>query len=254
MKRFFMKRIILLILMGCVLAGVPASASDTTSAVKQFMQRVQQAYKSASYLSFHVVYRYANKNQPNNYIDSMSGEVALDKNRMRFTLEEVETVTNDKYTIQVMNDEKLIYLSIPKQSQLTDPVAMLDSALAHFNGIHTQITHEKGIATLQLLFPPGQSYKTITMIINESTGYFQKVMYELYTEGLVEKDQLIERENNGTYQSEGRVEVVFSQYRQGQFTDAMFSEERFFTRLGQGKYEPSEQFKNYQIFLASPTL
>ncbi|THU39412.1 hypothetical protein FAM09_12975 [Niastella caeni] len=249
-----MKRIFLLVIMGCTLVSIPASASDTTSAVKQLMLKVQQSYKSAAYLSFHVLYRYANKNQPDKYIDTMSGEVALDKNRMRFSLQDVETITNDKYTIQVMKDEKLIYLSTPRSAQVTDPVAILDSLLAKLNGVSVQVTHKKDIATLNVNFPPGQTYKNITMVINESTGYFQKVVYELSTEGLVEKDQLMEQGNNGEYQSEGRIEIVFSQYRKGQFTDALFNEARYFTRLGQGKYEPSEQYKDYQIFLASPKL
>jgi len=249
-----MKNIFLMMLMGGLLIHASASATDTTGTVKQFMEKTQQAYRSAAYLSFHVLYQYANKNQPDNYIDTMSGEVAIDKNRMRFLLEEMETVTNDKYTIQVIKDEKLIYLSTPRPAQLTDPVSMLDSVLLHLNGVQAQVTRNKGIATLNIIFPPGQTYKTMTMTINESTGYFQKVVYELYTGGLVEKDQIMQPGNSGQYQSEGRIEIVFSQYRQRQFTDALFDEGRYFTRLAQGKYEPSEQYKDYRIFLASSKL
>ncbi|MBO9204513.1 MULTISPECIES: LolA family protein [Niastella] len=249
-----MKRIILLVFAGCLLATIPAVASDTTSVVKQFMQKVQQAYRSANYLSFHLVYRYANSDQPTNYIDTMSGEVALNKNQMRFLIEGVETITNDKYTIQVNNGEKLIYLSTPRSMQMTDPVAMLDSTLAHFDGIRTQVIRNKGIVTLDVVFPPGKSYKHVTMTVDEKTGYFQKISYDLYTERLVEKDQLMQNGKGGPYQTEGRIEIVFNQYRQGQFTDELFSEARYFTRLGQGKYAPTETYKDYQIFLASPKL
>ncbi|WP_207513813.1 hypothetical protein [Longitalea luteola] len=249
-----MRKIILCMLTGCLLIQVSATAADSTGAVKQFMQRVQQAYRSASYLSFHVHYRYANQNQPENYIDTMSGEVAMDKNRMRYLIEDIETVTNDKYTIQVIKDQKLIYLSMPRPAQLPDPVAMLDTVLARLDGIRTQITRDKGIATLQINFPPGQTYKNITMSVNEATGYFQKIVYELYTEGFVEKDQLKQPGNNGSYQAEGRIEILFTGYRQGQFTDKLFSEDQYFTRLGQGTYEPSEKYKDYQLFLASPKL
>ena len=249
-----MRKIILLMITACLLLQVSVTAADTTSSVKQFMYRVQQAYKSASFLSFHVAYRYANKNQPGNYIDTMSGEVAMDKNRMRFQIEDIETVTNDKYTIQVMKDQKLIYLSVPRSAQMPDPVATIDSVLAHFDGIQTQITRSKGIATLQMSFPPGQTYKNITMTVNEATGYFQKIVYEIYTEGFVEKDQLMQPGNNGSYQPEGSIEIVFSNYRKGQFNEAMFSEDRYFTRVAKGQYEPVEQYKDYQIFLSSPKL
>jgi hypothetical protein len=218
------------------------------------MQKVQQAYKSASYLSFHVVYRYANKDNPQQYIDTMSGEVALDKNHMRFTIENMETITNDTYTIQVDNDEKLIYVSSPQSAQMADPVAMLDSALARFEGIRAGVTYNKGMATLTLSFPPGQTYKNVIMVINEKTGFFQQVLYELRTDELVEKDQLMGQGGSGPYQNEGRIEILFSDYRQGRFTDELFNEERYINRLAKGQYQPAEKYKDYQVFLASPKL
>jgi hypothetical protein len=248
-----MKKIFIPLLAVCFVSTA-AVAADSANAVKQFMQQVQQAYKSASYLSFHVLYRYANKSQPENYIDTMSGEVAMDKNHMRFIIEDVETITNDRYTIQVNKNEKLIYLTTPQPAQMVDPVAVLDSALKHYNGITARIIRTGGVATLNIAFPPGLPYKNVTMTINEHTGFFQKVLYEMYTEGLVGKDQLMQSGGGGPYQSEGRIEIVFSQYRQGQFTDGLFSEDRYFTRLGKGKYETTEKYKDYQIFLASSKL
>lgn len=254
MKKWFnMKNIFVLVCCVCFVTTASVAA-DSTNAVKQFMQQVQQAYKNASYLSFHVLYRYANKSEPGNYIDTMSGEVAMDKNHMRLMIEDVETITNDRYTIQVNKNEKLIYLSTPQPAQIVDPVAVLDSALKHYDGVTTRVTRAGGMATLNISFPPGLAYKNVTMTINEHTGFFQKVLYEMYTEGLVEKDQLMQPGGGGPYQTEGRVEIVFSQYRQGQFTDGLFSEDRYFTRLGQGKYQPTELYKDYQIFLASSKL
>lgn len=249
-----MNRFLLLITSACLLGVLPSRAADSTNAVKQYIQKVQQAYKSASYLSFHVVYRYANKDKPQQYIDTMSGEVAIDKNHMRFVIEHMETVTNDTYTLQIDNDEKLIYLSTPQPSQMIDPVAMLDSALARFEGIRTGVAYNKGMATLTLSFPPGQTYKKVVMVINEKTGYFEKVVYELYTDGLVEKDQLMGQGGNGVYQNEGSIEILFSDYRQGRFTDELFDESQYINRLAKGKYQPAEKFKDYQVFLASPKL
>jgi hypothetical protein len=249
-----MKSIFLQVLAGCLFISLSASATDSTGSVKQFMLKVQQAYKSASYLSFHVVYRYANKDKPQQYIDTMSGEVAIDKNHMRFTIEHMETVTNDTYTLQIDNDEKLISVSTPQPAQMIDPVAMLDSALARFEGIHAGVTNIKGMATLTLSFPPGQTYKNVVMVINEKTGYFEKVVYELYTDGLVEKDQLIGQGGNGPYQNEGSIEILFSEYRQGRFTDELFNEQRYINRFAKGQYQPAEKYKDYQVFLASPKL
>ncbi len=248
MKNIF----VLLLLVGFVTNK--SVAADSTQAVKQFMQQVQQAYRLANFLSFHVEYRYANKDQPSNYIDTMSGEVAMNNNHLRFLLEDVETVTNDQYTIQVHKNEKLIYVTTPQRSQLTDPVAALDSALSHLDGLVARVTRTGKVATLNIAFPPGQAYKKVTMVIDEHTGYLQNVVYEMYTNGLVEKDQLMDGGSGGPYQSEGRIEIVFSQYRQGQFTEDLFNNEQYFTRLGQGKYQPTEKYKDYQVFLASPKL
>jgi hypothetical protein len=255
MKLFYMRRIVLLVFAGCLLISVPAAASDTTNAVKQFMEKAQLAYRSAAYLSFNVLYRYANNNQPNNYIDTMSGEVAIDKNRSRFVIDNIETVNNDKYSIKVMEEEKLIYLSAASSASVVmDPVHIMDTVLAHLKGVQMKIERGKGDNTLHIVFPPGQQYKSISMTINESTGYFQKVVYELYTEGLVAQDQMVQPGNTGQYQAEGRVEVLFSNYRRGQFDDSLFDESLYFIRLGKGNYQPSEKYKDYQIFLASTTL
>jgi hypothetical protein len=92
------------------------------------------------------------------------------------------------------------------------------------------------------------------MVINEKTGFFQQVVYELHTDDLVEKDQLMSQAGGGPYQSEGRIEILFSDYRQGRFTDELFNEERYINRLAKGQYQPAEKYKDYQVFLASPKL
>jgi hypothetical protein len=243
-----------ILLAGSLLQGGSALATDTTATVKYFMEKVQQAYKKTPYLSFNLLYRYANKNEPGKYIDTISGEVAMDKNRMRCVLDNIETVCTGNHTIRVVNEEKLIYVSTQAPVAMTDPVQMIDSVLQHFSGVHTQMARNKGLATLTILFPPQQQYKAISMTIDESTGFFQKVVYELYTEGLVEPDQVDQPGKPGIYQPEGIIEVLFSRYRKGQFNDSLFDENRFFTRLGKGNYEPSEKYKDYQVFLASPNL
>jgi len=92
------------------------------------------------------------------------------------------------------------------------------------------------------------------MTVNEATGYFEKVVYELNTAGLLFEDQVAQAEKPNGYQTEGLIEVLFSNYRHGQFTDALFDEGAFFTRRGKGDYQPTEQYKDYQIFLASSNL
>jgi hypothetical protein len=255
-----MKQLSLLILtIGILMAGTPAKATpvsvDTTgSQVTQFLQKVQQAYKNAPYLSFNLLYRYANKSQPDNYLETMSGEIAMDKNRVRLVMDEVESITTARFTIQVMKADKLIYLSTPKPAQSTDPLHMVDTILSHMEGVRTELIHDKGLARLNIYFPSDAPYRSIAITINESTGYFEKVIYELSTDGLVFEDQVAQPGKPEGYQPEGIIEVLFSNYRQGQFTDSLFDEGVYFTRRGKGDYQPTEQYKDYQIFLASSNL
>jgi hypothetical protein len=153
-----------------------------------------------------------------------------------------------------MEEDKLIYLSIPKPAGSIDPLHMLDTVLTHMNGVQTQIVRNRGKATLSISFPPGQMYKTISMTINEATGFFEKVAYELFTDELLSEDQIAQAGKPARYQREGRIEILFSNYRQGRFNDSVFNEGIYFTRLGKGNYEPTEQYRDYQIFLASSNL
>lgn len=237
-----------------VLMMLAANTYAQEMTVRQFMQKAQQAYRQANRLSFQVQYRYANKSQPGNYIDSLSGEIMIDQNRVRSVIDDVETITTANYTIRVVKEEKLIYLAKAIQTPMADPLSLLDTALAHLNGIQTNIVRNNKQVILHLRFPPGQSYKNISMTMDESTGYFQKVVYELYTAGLVEQDQIDQPGQPGPYQEEGQVEMVFSRYRQGAFNESLFNEAQYFTKLGTGQYEPSELYKDYRIFLASSGL
>ncbi|OQP47878.1 hypothetical protein A4H97_30680 [Niastella yeongjuensis] len=242
-----------------LMAGAPAEAApisvDTTgSRVTGFLQKVQQAYKNASYLSVNLLYRYANKNQPDKNVETMSGELAMDRNRVRLVMDEVESITTEKYTIQVIKADKLIYLSTPKPAQSTDPISMVDTILSHMEGVRTELVRNNGLARLNIYFPSGMQYRSIAMTINESTGYFEKVRYELNTEGLLTEDQIARTGKPGDYQPEGIIEVLFSNYRQGQFTDSIFDEGIYFTRRGKGDYQPTEQYKDYQVYLASSNL
>src|SRR5438046_257563 len=181
---------VLLIAITMGITHYQAYAQSDTATVKHFMQKVQHAYAQASYLGFKVLYRYANQNQPGNYMDSLQGEMAMDKNRMRFVIDNVETITARNYTIRVMKEEKLIYLSKAAQTPMADPVNMLDSALAHIQGVTTELTHNGKSSTLNIHFPPGQIYKNISMTIDESTGFLQRTVYDLYTESFVGTDQI----------------------------------------------------------------
>jgi hypothetical protein len=246
---------VVLILMGVSTQRASARAiRDSSADIRALLGKVQQAYHSNSYLSFRIKYLYANEGQPgSSNMDSLAGEVEMHKNRCRFVIDGTETVLTDKYAIQVMNEDKAIYLSAIQHTGLSNPVAMLDSVFAHIQGIHIDLQHQGLSEMLTLRFPPGSAYSLIRMQVDARTGYFQKISYSLYTVGLV-GEELIDRPGHpGPYQSRGQVTVVFSQYEHGRFDDSLFREENFFSKTA-GRFEPARRYNDYHIFLASSNL
>ncbi|WP_431212109.1 hypothetical protein ACQ86N_41185 [Puia sp. P3] len=89
--------------------------------VGAFVQKIQHAYEQARYLGFNIGYYYSNADKPNSILDSLSGQVQMDKGRSRLMMQGTETVVNDKYSIQVNEDEKTIYLAAAHRANTGNP-------------------------------------------------------------------------------------------------------------------------------------
>jgi hypothetical protein len=244
------------LLLTCWLAVAGASqalAQDDPGMIRALLEKMRKAYRNASHLGFRVQYLYANAGQPGHHLDSLSGEVEIDKDRSRFVIDGTETLVNSRYTIHVIRMNKMIYLSKPGHSGLMDPVGLLDSVLAHQEGMKAGLEKTDAYQTLVVTFPPGQPYTQVRMTIDNRTGLLAKLEYALHT-GAVVGQQMIERPGHpGLYQPEGRVEVIFSHYQKGGFGDELFDEGNYFTRTGD-RYTPVGSYKEYHIFLASSHL
>ena len=228
-------------------------AQEGQGRIKALLLKMQQAYQQASYLDFRLTYYYANQGLPDQPLDSLLGHVQMDKGRCRLVIDNTEMLVTDKYTIQVLRQEKMIYLSKPAHSGLIDPVGMLDSVLAYMNGIQTDIKHKEGAETLTIHFPPGQQYTNITMTMDEKTGFLQHVTYHLQAAKLVGQEMIDRPGHPGLYKPEGQVDVFFTGYRSGGFGETIFDENKFVRKV-EDKFEPSERFKDYHILLASTNL
>jgi hypothetical protein len=252
-----MKHIILsnLLLTVLLLIGISknAGAQKEQAKIKSLLVKMQHAYQQASYLEFRVAYYYANQKQPGLHMDSLFGKVQMDKNRCRFAIDNTETVVTEKYTIQVMKQEKQIYLSNSRRSGMMDPVGITDSILAHMEGVEASVEKNGSSELLTMSFPPGKMYTRITMTLDSRTGFLQKVTYDLHTAPLVGQEMIDKPGHPGPYQSEGQVDVVFSGYRNGSFGDAAFDEKKFFNHV-ENRFEPAGSYKDYHIFLASSNL
>ena len=246
-------QVILCLLLALAPAAIPLAAQENTTAVKPFLEKLQQAYRNASRLGFHVRYRYANARQPGKYIDSLAGEIQLDKNRSRFVIDGTETVVTDKYSINILNDSKVIYLSTAKGPSMMDPAGLLDSVMVHLKGIEIARATRDGLDWLTIDFPPGQVYTRIRMGIDVQSGYIRQMSYDVHTAGWLDQDQIDKPGHPAPYQAEGHVDIAFSHYQQGSFSDTLFNEGNFFYKTD-GRYIPAGKYKDYNIFLASSNL
>lgn len=237
------------------LAAIAALAGGGVDSValKAFVSKIQKAYTTAHFMDFRVRYYYANADQPQVHLDSLAGEIQLEKENSRSVLDGVETVMTGRYAIQINAGERSIIVAARRKDG-ANPVGMVDSVLAHIGGVQATVTKQSRVEVLTLDFPPDQAYSRITIQIDAKTGLLQKVSYALNTSKLVSPEMLGTPGNSSPYQSRGNMEIVFSDYRQGKFDDNLFREENFITRIGPGQFEPAGRYKDYHIYLASSNL
>jgi len=236
------------------LTSVPMGrASAQQAEARDFLLKAQQAYREAAYLGYRVKYLYTNAGGAATAIDSLAGEMQMDKGRCRLLIDGTETVVTGKYVIQVMEEDKAIYLSAAGKATPMDPTQLLDTVFKQLSGMQAVISSEGRWKVLSLRFPPGRMYTYIRMVMDSVTGYFQRMSYGIHTAGLVEQDQIDRPGHPAPYGKEGQIDMFFSNYEHGRFGNGLFDEKNFFTRVS-GRIEPAGRYRDYHIFLASSNL
>lgn len=244
---------IFLLMLSFMIVSQSIRAQNDAATARTFLARAQKAYQGAAYLGFRVKYVYTNAGTGAKPMDSLSGEMQMDKGRCRMLIDGTETVVTGKFMIQVMENDKAIYLSSAGRSLLLDPTQLLDTIFRQMKGIQATLTADGNLQVLTLRFPPQATYTTIRMTMDGATGYFRQIIYGVRTAGFVSQDQINGPGHAGPYEQEGQVAMLFSDYEKGRFDDSLFDENKFFTHAA-GKYEPAGAYKDYHIFLASANL
>lgn len=247
------KYLAIVFLASMVMATRPLHAQDSAGIIKSWMQKLQARYHDAGYLGFHIKYLYTNAGAAAAPLDSLMGEVEMNGSQCRLVIDSTETVVTDKYTIQVRPDDKMIVLSGTRPAGNLDPIGLMDSLLAHTGNVQSRILHQPGQDILAISFPPGKEYSSVRIVTDARTGYLQRITYTLQTAGWVGQEMISSPGHPAPYKPEGKIDIVFSQYRRGQFNQALFNEGNYFNKID-GRYEAAARYKDYQVFLASSNL
>ena len=252
-KRAGWQAFILLLWSGTGLYAQDSLSRQQEDKIRAVLEKVQQTYQHAAYLGFRLRYVYANEGAKADAVDSLNGEVEMDKNRCRFVIAGTETLMTPKYIVQVMPEEKSIYVSGARPRFSDNPVTIADSILSSLKVLRGEFRQEEGMDIITLHFPAGQTYSGMRLKVDDRTGYFSEIRYSVHTQGLVSADQIDQPGHPAVYQPEGHVDIYFSHYEQGKFGDGLFDEGNYFTKTA-GRFMPSVRFSTYHIYPASSNL
>lgn len=225
---------------------------DDREKAEKLVAAAQKKYAAGSWLQFEVQYLYTNESTPRKILDSTGGRLILNGSNYWYNIQNTITVKTDHYSIMVFPDDKLI--SIAKSAAQPSPlgaISQMDSMWQKIRGLQVTVTETNAGAVVDMHMPPGQSYKSITLLFDKQSGLLANLVYVLGTDNLVDPT---ERKAKGreAYEPYARVETRFIP-RNDSLDKTVLDESRYFTRNG-NDIQPSAAYADYKIFRASLNL
>lgn len=254
MKRYFQNLFLLSLF---VSASNTLSAQTVNPQVQETLSvfdALQKAYTSVPSLSFNVRYVYTEETKPDVVLDSMKGIFQMSHGDYRFVLDSTETIHNEKYTIVLFKEDRMLYLTKSSDGLSTNPVQQIADFLKNNTGLSTSTSNTAQFKTLRITYPPGMAYKQIDLLIDTTTGFLAKAVYVVQTKLLMESDPTADPSANvEQHDPYARVEADFQQYSTDTIDMGLFDNDRFFVRDGKN-FTPTATYKDYKIFLGSSNL
>jgi hypothetical protein len=218
------------------------------------LENLMNKYHNTDYLSFDQEYTYMEDSKPNLVLDSMRGNVQMNKGNYHLILGNTETIHNDRYNVILFKDDSLIYISKPSVGKImANPIGILDSMLIKEKSIDISVVQKRKLEIVVLNFPDGMGYKTAEFIVDEKTGYLLHVKYRVNALQMLDPASKIAAANTSLANEWGTVQSRYYKYAKGTFDDNEFDEKKYFIKDGT-EFKPTGTYKQYKIFLASPGL
>lgn len=240
----------------CLLTGIVAAAQETNDIDKarKFLYEVMQRYRDSSSLAFDLSYRYAMKDDPGKFLDSLSGRFMMHGNKYWYKLDNTEVASNGEFVVMLFEDDYLMYLAKPeKQLFAAGPVPITDSMIekAGFDEVQLSDDRASGFRMLKLSAPEGSTYRSISFFIGIRSGLIEKAIYEVTADQLY--DESVRSRIEDGKEKIATIEVTFSNYERKRIEDSTFDMGHYFSRQD-GQWVTSPRYSNYKIFIGTPNL
>lgn len=213
--------------------------------------KISKTYRFASYLSFDLKYLYSRESTPTVIEDSSMISYKMHGHKYQGSMDSVVFMQNDSIKVSVYKLEQIMTLGLASfEQEMSLPLAQWDSFFVTNNFTYSigadagykKITVDYSSLSQNPLKKFEMWYDTVTFRIN-------RVKYKM--------DEAASGEN---WVEEGAlsgsliiVDILFSNYQTGMFTDAVFSPGNYYTRT-EGNYVPVSPYTGYEVFVTSPGL
>jgi hypothetical protein len=235
---------ILIILTGLSCFG----QTDLRAQAVQRLQNLAAVYRKADHLSFNITYRYSSELKPASYLDSLTGSFKLNGTSFWYGIDNAEFLGNESINLAVFNQDQVIYVngnSVVKQS--ANPLAIIDSVLLNNQYNSAIITSAGGTDHLIINFQPGFQFKKVEYFIDVKSGMIQRMI------GIIKSQEMYDPEVQPLFnksQAFGILDIVFTNYQTGSFTDQALNPARYFTRTN-NVYQGVGNYSTYKIYNGS---
>jgi hypothetical protein len=231
--------------------GYAQTAANKDSALALFKEMIN-TYRRAGYLSFQLEYTYKNAANPEVVLDSINGQVKMNKDNYHLLLGNTETIHNDKYNVTLYKQDSLIYVSKSSiEKNIINPVSIIDSMLTKIHNIDISLTSKRNLQIISINFPDSTNYKSAEFVIDKKNGYLFQVRYKVNITQMLGHSENNNPKGASQESKWGLIRTRYYNYKVNTFDDSEFDDKKYFIKKG-SEFKPTDLYKHYKIFIATP--
>ena len=205
-------------------------------------------------VSFGVTYTYSNEHTPDELLDSVKGKIEMNGDNYRCLLDSTETIHNDKYSIVLFKEDKLMYLSGPGPASVNEnPLSLMQSMLEKAGATACKISSVKSYKIIHIDFSAEAACKQIEMTIDTVSKRLLSMQYLIKTELLTGTDGETAKNAAKGYDAFALVRVSFYNYQYIQPGSNRFDDRSFFYKEAT-EFKTTPAYSDYKIFVGTPNL